>query len=88
MLMNTRKERHLITKFELERRGLSFTGVARSLGLSHTTVLAVSNSRARSQRVERELARLIDKRPEDIWPEWYQNEKEENIETQKEERTR
>lgn len=72
--MQIDREKHLETKCALEKRNLSFSKIARSLGLSHTTVLAVSIGRSRSKRVEAAIASALDKSPAEIWPDRYQME--------------
>lgn len=72
--MKTARDRHLKTKYELQRAGSSFNEIARELGVSHSTVLAVSNRRAVSARVQEAIARKLGVSPAQIWPERYSNE--------------
>ena len=77
ILVQTPRDRHLRTKFELQRAGSSFNEIARELGVSHSTVLAVSNGRGVSARVQEAIARKIGGSPAEIWPERYPDEVEE-----------
>ena len=74
LLVQTARDRHLQTKYELQRAGSSFNEIARELGVSHSTVLAVSNRRAVSARVQEAIARKLGVSPAEIWPERYPNE--------------
>lgn len=74
LLVQTARDRHLQTKYELQRAGSSFNEIARELGVSHSTVLAVSNRRAVSARVQEAIARKLGVSPAQIWPERYSNE--------------
>ncbi|MBO9409669.1 helix-turn-helix domain-containing protein [Shimia sp. R9_1] len=65
------KARHLRTKFLLQSAGSNFNEVARELGLSHSTVLSVSNSRSVSAKVQELIAKKIGVHPGEIWPERY-----------------
>lgn len=57
---------------ELRLRGLSVRACAKKLGVSMQAVSAVINGRT-SLRVETEIASLLDRRIEDLFPERYQN---------------
>ncbi|KIC43455.1 hypothetical protein RA27_05305 [Ruegeria sp. ANG-R] len=61
-------------KYELQKAGSSFIRVARDLGISHSTVLAVSNSRGVSARVQDSIAEKLGVSPSELWPERYQEE--------------
>jgi lambda repressor-like predicted transcriptional regulator len=65
------KARHLKTKFLLQSAGSNFNEIARELGLSHSTVLSVSNSRSISARVQELIAEKVGVHPGEIWPERY-----------------
>ncbi|MBO9436996.1 helix-turn-helix domain-containing protein [Ruegeria sp. R13_0] len=69
--MQDLRERHLKTQYELQRAGSSFNEIARELGLSHSTVLSVSNSRSVSAKVQARIAEKIGVHPAEIWPERY-----------------
>ncbi len=73
LLLRTNRDMHLETKFALQRVGSSFNEIARELGISHSTVLAVSNRRAVSARVQEAIARKLGVSPASIWPERYPN---------------
>jgi len=72
--VQTAKERHLKIKYELQKAGSSFNQIARDLGISHSTVLAVSNSRGVSARVQDAIAEKLGVSPSELWPERYQEE--------------
>jgi lambda repressor-like predicted transcriptional regulator len=76
LLLQTDRDKHLETKFALQRAGSSFNQIARELGISHSTVLAVSNRRAVSARVQEAIARKLGVSPASIWPERYTNKEE------------
>ncbi|WP_246100909.1 helix-turn-helix domain-containing protein [Palleronia caenipelagi] len=63
--------RHEGVKADLRRRGLSFSAVARQLGVNGTTVSLVSRGRNRSRRIERALAIVLETTPEHLFPERY-----------------
>lgn len=65
------KARHLRTKYLLQCANSNFNEVARELGLSHSTVLSVSNSRSVSSKVQELIAEKIGVHPREIWPERY-----------------
>ncbi|UWQ80348.1 helix-turn-helix domain-containing protein [Leisingera sp. S132] len=69
--MQDSKARHLRTKFLLQCADSNFNEVARELGLSHSTVLSVSNSRSVSAKVQELIAEKIGVHPAEIWPERY-----------------
>lgn len=65
------KARHLRTKYLLQSADSNFNEVARELGLSHSTVLSVSNSKSVSAKVQELIAEKIGVHPREIWPERY-----------------
>ncbi|WP_226554814.1 helix-turn-helix domain-containing protein [Celeribacter naphthalenivorans] len=69
--MNNTKKRHLTIRHKLALKGSSFSEIARSLGVSHTTVTAVSNGRSRSLRVADAIANKLGTTPHVLWPEIY-----------------
>jgi Ner family transcriptional regulator len=58
-------------KCELEKRGKSFAGIARKLGVSRHAVAKVKNWP--SKPVQAAIARELKRRPEDIWPDRYRD---------------
>jgi lambda repressor-like predicted transcriptional regulator len=62
-------ERHLEIKARLQRAGSSFAQVARTLGVSHTTVTTVSMGFRTSRRVQSEIASVLGVEPSELWPE-------------------
>lgn len=69
--MNSTKQRHLTIRHKLALEGSSFSEISRSLGVSHTTVLAISNGRSRSLRVASAIASKLGTTPHALWPEIY-----------------
>jgi len=63
------KARHLKIKYELQLAGSSFNDIARDLGVTHSTVLAVSNGRGGSSRVQLAISEKIGVPLEELWPE-------------------
>lgn len=74
--MPNSKLRHLEIRHQLNLSNSSFSAIARSLGLSHTAILSVSNGRIRSQRIAEALASTLKTTPHDLWPEIYSAQKE------------
>ncbi|MDX8347400.1 helix-turn-helix domain-containing protein [Cognatiyoonia sp. IB215446] len=52
----------------LQLANSSFNEIARELGLSHSTVLDVSNSRGVSMKVAQAIAEKIGSSPDELWP--------------------
>ena len=67
-------EKHRNIKHRLENKRVSFSAIARRLELSHTTIIAVSQGRSRSRRVEAELASELGVKPVDLFPDRYEKE--------------
>ncbi len=78
-MLKSNRQNHLRIKHKLERRGISFTQIAKSLGIKPVSVTSVSQGYSRSRRVENEIARLLECTPAELWPERY----EEELETSK-----
>lgn len=70
--MHNQKQRHLEIRHRLSLAGSSFSAIARSLDVSHTAVLAVSNGRSRSQRIAVSISTVLETTPEILWPEIYE----------------
>ena len=69
--MQPAKEKHLRLKYELQKADSSFSEIARELGVTHSTVLAVSNSKGVSARVQQAIADKLGVSPSELWPERY-----------------
>lgn len=64
-------ERREYLKAELALRGYTLRSIAREIGCA--SVQPSKALRHQYPRLEREIARRLDMRPEDIWPERYSN---------------
>lgn len=67
-LLDATKVKHLEIKMRLQLVNSSFNEIARELGLSHSTVLDVSNSRGVSMKVAQAIANKIGSSPDELWP--------------------
>lgn len=65
---------HMKIRHMLERKGITFSSIGRRMELSHTTIIAVSQGRSRSRRVEAEIANELGVQPADLWPDRYAKE--------------
>ena len=75
--MQPDKAKHLRLKYELQKAGTSFSAIARELGVTHSTVLAVSNSKSVSARVQQAIGDKLGISPAELWPDRYPNPEEE-----------
>lgn len=66
--MDDTKVKHLEIKMRLQLVNSSFNEIARELGLSHSTILDVSNSRGVSLKVAQAIASKIGSDPDELWP--------------------
>lgn len=64
--------RHEAIKNGLRELGISFGGLARELDVSKTSVVTVSQGHRRSHRIQKEIARKLGVRPEELFPDRYQ----------------
>ena len=69
--MQPEKAKRLRLKNELQKVGTSFSAIARELGVTHSTVLAVSNSKGVSARVQQAIAYKLGVAPSELWPDRY-----------------
>jgi Ner family transcriptional regulator len=67
---------HMRIKGALALQGLSFSHVARELGVAPSTVVIVSQGGRRSRRIEAAIAQAIHSKPETLWPDRYRAETE------------
>ncbi|GFE49029.1 hypothetical protein So717_07820 [Roseobacter cerasinus] len=67
------RERHAHIKYQLELRGLSLAEIAEQIGVGASAVSSVSLGKSRSKRIEQALAAALDKTPEELFPERYQD---------------
>lgn len=63
------REKHAKVKYLLALAGSSFSDVAARLGVSASTVSAVSLGRSRSRRIEAELSKRTGVPEVELWPE-------------------
>lgn len=63
------REKHAKIRYLLALAGLSFSDVAEILGVSPSTVSAVSIGRSRSRRIEMELSKRTGVPESELWPE-------------------
>lgn len=68
------RENHIIIKHRLELRGVSFSEIGRRLGVTHSIVIATSQGRSRSMRVEEGIANILECKPCELWPDRYKKE--------------
>jgi len=61
----------------LHARGITLSQIADSLGKSPAAVTLTCQGRSISKNIQAEIAKRLDRRPEEIWPERYAT-KEEN----------
>lgn len=80
-ILDATKVKHLEIKMRLQLVNSSFNEIARELGLSHSTVLDVSNSRGVSIRVAQAIADKIGSSPGELWPGKYPSIKKEQAMT-------
>ena len=64
-------QRHERIKMKLRLAGSSLTQVARDLGVSPSTVAAVSRGECRSRRIEGRIAAVLATAPARLWPDRY-----------------
>ncbi|WP_394270677.1 helix-turn-helix domain-containing protein [Qipengyuania sp.] len=64
-------ERAIYIKLSFKLRNTSYSAVARQEGLAPTTVAAVARGTVRSERVERIISRIVERSPNELWPERY-----------------
>lgn len=69
--MTRTRRQHESIKMRLRLHGSSLAVVARELGVSRTTVTAVSQGRCRSQRIEAAIAAKLGVAVEQVWPDRY-----------------
>ena len=68
----TRKTiRHEMVKYQLGIRGLTFSAIAKEMGVHPSSVSSVSRATRRSKRLASALALAIELAPEDLFPELY-----------------
>ncbi len=72
--MTRNQERHLRLKYDLAKSGLTLADLARHIGVSHSAVSMIVSGRSRSARIEQAVADALDRKPQDIWPEYYEKE--------------
>ena len=63
--------RHQRLKAELKANGYSISRIAESIGVSVATVIVVSQGYRKSARVQAAIAKALNRRPEEIWPDRY-----------------
>lgn len=63
------REKHAKVRYLLALAGSSFSDVAANLGVSPSTVSAVSLGRSRSRRIEAELSKRTGVPETELWPE-------------------
>lgn len=56
---------------ELKNRGITQNELARELGVSKTFISFLVNGKAVSDRVQRAICRRINRRPEEVFPDYY-----------------
>lgn len=61
-------DRYLKLKSDLRKSGLSLRGIARDLGVAHTSVVDVARGVRRSGRIEAAIARELQTTPSELWP--------------------
>jgi Ner family transcriptional regulator len=62
---------HEAIKAGLRERGYTFQKVADRIGVARATVVIVSQGHRRSRRIEGAIADILEKEPEELWPERY-----------------
>lgn len=62
---------HKYIKWSLERRGSSFSQIARALKVNPSTVTRVSRGLMRSRRIEEAIAAATAFTPAQLWPDNY-----------------
>ncbi len=67
-------ENHELLKFRLRLAGSSMAKIARSLGISQSSVTVVSQGYRRSHRVQREIADQLGTTPQQFFPDRYEAE--------------
>ena len=63
------RQKHAKIRYLLAMAGLSFSDIAATLGVSPSTVSAVSLGRSRSRRIEMEISMRIGVPEPELWPE-------------------
>lgn len=66
--------KHQRLKAELMANGYSISLIAESIGVSVATVIVVSQGYRKSARVQAAIAKALNRRPEEIWPDRYEPE--------------
>lgn len=64
-------EKHDAVKRALRAKGVKFVDIASQLGCPPSLVTMVSQGRRRSQHVELAIAKVLDRPPQEIWPDRY-----------------
>ncbi|AQS50273.1 hypothetical protein BMG03_20450 (plasmid) [Thioclava nitratireducens] len=64
-------EQHELLKFRLRLAGTSMAKIARSLGITQSTVTVVSQGYRRSHRVQSAIANQLGTTPEELFPDRY-----------------
>lgn len=62
---------HELLKYRLRSAGSSMAQIARSLGISQSSVTVVSQGYRRSHRIQEEIARQLNTTPQDLFPDRY-----------------
>lgn len=65
-------ENHEFLKFRLRLAGSSMAKIARTLGISQSSVTVVSQGYRRSHRVQREIADQLGTTPQQLFPDRYE----------------
>lgn len=53
---------------ELKRQGITQVEIARKFGVSHVMIHQVIYGRSKSHRIQEEIARILGKEIDEIWP--------------------
>ncbi|TDS94889.1 helix-turn-helix domain-containing protein [Pelagimonas phthalicica] len=65
-------ELHEDVRYQLKKRGVTLSQIARELGKSPSTITAVSQGRVKSHMVQEAICRHLGKsHPSEIWPDRY-----------------
>lgn len=73
-------EQHEFLKFQLRLVGSSMAKIARSLGISQSSVTVVSQGYRRSDRVQRAIADQLGATPQELFPDRYISEEDRSAE--------